>query len=309
VNLKDFETNRKKYFFGSASKEITSIDEFSRRKYIDYIGRILLRNSENQTIEAPGWHDRGLIFKSSETNTYVPLSRPAKKALLEIWIDISKIIPILSTDNGSEQGRLFEEGLINALIKRLPSQIEIITKDGKPGFVPLSENSALDLVSFDLKTMPASSRDQVTLFRPRSQSFGAWDFILSIPEIDGISSSMVFFSVSMNLPSKHETEKKIRDSFSKIQKNNIAFKEVNQRSQVEQILDANAGQKGLHKAEITKQGHFQVTRNGQKINNVHFLMACGQPAAELKVDIMHKLKLSGLRVFGRETCEKFGVVF
>ena len=80
---------------------------------------------------------------------------------------------------------------------------------------------------------------------------------------------------------------------------------MQQRSQVEQILDAFTGQKG-HRAEF-KNNRFTVKDSTNKqLDNVHFYFGCARPQAEVAND---NLKYHNLRMIARESFEKLGVLF
>jgi len=152
------------------------------------------------------------------------------------------------------------------------------------------------------------------LYVPHDEQFAAWDFI--IHQNTSENRSISFFSLSISLPSKHDrsTATKGKQPIGKIEKSfkheyipNINFKdkEMQQRSQVEQILDAFTGQKG-HRAEF-KNNRFTVKDSTNKqLDNVHFYFGCARPQAEVAND---NLKYHNLRMIARESFEKLGVLF
>jgi len=121
--------------------------------------------------------------------------------------------------------------------------------------------------------------------------------------------------LSISLPSKHDrsTATKDKQPIGKIERSfkheyipNINFKDnEQQRSQVEQILDAFTGQKG-HRAEF-KNNRFTVKDSTNKeLDNVHFYFGCARPQAEVANDT---LKYHDLRMIARESFEKLGILF
>lgn len=81
-----------------------------------------------------------------------------------------------------------------------------------------------------------------------------------------------------------------------------------QHSQVEQVLDSILGTaKGYHRAEFTEGSFLVSTRTGNPLSvEVHFYYGSGAPEAVLKTDT---IPYRDLRVFGRETLQKIGVIF
>jgi len=346
-SVAEFEPDRVDLFKTKASQLVKSADADQKAEYLNLVEQLLLHPVAATKGVSSSFYDRGLLYCDANKKWQF-LSRPAKDALTRVWAENTQSVPIVEPGlSQSEIGGRFEAALWTAFVRRARMSLECRSADaiarGSPPLPPREFDFAVqEVVRFDLATMAKNTSGRAVLYKPESQVFGCWDFIVHDPSNDPNKEDFVgFFSLGIQVPSVHEKpESRFEKAFAHEYRQHYNVKDSgSQRSQVEQILDAIAGRPNAHKnneaimdlqwkaqaaaarkgknaAALKKRANaaaaavlptkFDITKDGKILRNVHFFYASGAVEADLAKD---SIPFPDVMVFGRQSLGKLGIVW